>query len=73
MMQAVPLSGHPAILKAERLVGSERKLAIALHMSRSHLYAMRLGKWPVPAEIAIKIEEVTNKKVRRKELRPDLW
>lgn len=74
MMQPLPpLTGHPAILKAIKLIGSENRLAAALGTSRGSVYNIRTGRRRASAAMAIRLEAVTNRKVRRHDVRPDLW
>ena len=68
MASLPPLTGNPAILRAIRLIGSEQRLAAALGIGRSTLYRYRLGKHEMPYRIALRFEEVTQKRVRRASL-----
>lgn len=68
-----PVEGHPAIVKAIKIVGSERRLAKLTGWSRTMLYLIRIGERKLTAERALVISQVTGNKVRKHELRPDLW
>jgi DNA-binding transcriptional regulator YdaS (Cro superfamily) len=59
----------PALARAAKEVGGVTKLASLLGIKRPAIYQWKR----VPAERAVKIEEVTGGKVTRQELRPDLY
>jgi DNA-binding transcriptional regulator YdaS (Cro superfamily) len=60
-----------ALDKAAELLGGQSELALALDVT-----SMAISQWKkrgVPAERAVQIEQVTKKKVKRSDLRPDLF
>ena len=64
---------NPGILKYITWAGSVRRAAALLGMSRGHLQLVRDGKQRCTPERALEIERVTGRKVKRTELRPDVW
>jgi DNA-binding transcriptional regulator YdaS (Cro superfamily) len=61
-----------AIQKVIKIVGSQNALAKRLGTSQQRVnYWVKTGK--VPAEVVISIEKATEGKVRKHELRPDLY
>lgn len=64
---------HPGIVKAIRIVGSERRLARELGVARGYLWRMRKRVSPVPLKYISELIRLTNNKVRKHDLRPDLW
>ena len=60
---------HKALQSVVDFFGSQASLARELGVKRSTVH----GRNKIPPEAAIKIEKLTNSKVNRKELRPDLF
>ena len=66
-------SEHKGILKAIKVAGSERKLAKALGVERAFIYRLKKGLCDVPVKRVADFIRVTDGKVRKHDLRPDLW
>lgn len=62
-----------AIKAAADFVGSQAALARALGVQRTTVNAWIMGRNRIPAEKAVQIEQITNKVVTKKDLRPDLF
>ncbi|WP_060537008.1 transcriptional regulator [Kingella kingae] len=62
-----------AIKAAAAFVGSQAALARELGVQKATVNAWVKGRNRVPAEKAVQIEQLTNKTVTRKDLRPDLF
>lgn len=62
-----------AFAEAVRLHHTQAGLAAALGISQQHVSRMFTGAYVVDAVIAVKIEQLTKGKIKRHELRPDLW
>lgn len=62
-----------ALRMAVSLIGSQASLAKQLGVQRSTVNSWIHGRNKIPPEAAIKIEKLTNSKVKKKELRPDLF
>ncbi|WP_373700718.1 transcriptional regulator [Neisseria dentiae] len=62
-----------ALQAAVNLVGSQASLARKLGVQRSTVNSWIHGRNKIPPEAAIKIEKITDSKVTKKELRPDLF
>ena len=60
-----------ALRMAVSLIGSQASLARQLGVQRSTVNSWIHGRNKIPPEAAIKIEKLTNSKVKKKELRPD--
>lgn len=61
-----------ALERAIRLLGSQEAFAQALEVKSPSVSEWRKRR-RVPAERCIPIERITDRQVRREELRPDLW
>lgn len=65
--------------KAVKIVGSETELAALLSQKlgrkirQSHVQNWLKHSKKMPSELCIPIEEITQKKVMRWQIRPDLW
>lgn len=59
--------------KASELCGSEAELARRINVKAPTIQGWKNGERPVPAKKAVLIEQITNKKVSRKHLRPGDW
>ncbi len=64
---------HPQIQEAIRLVGSQAALARHCDCAQQTISKMLLRQISIAPILAKKIDEVTNGKVPRWQLRPDLW
>jgi DNA-binding transcriptional regulator YdaS (Cro superfamily) len=53
--------------------GSKKEFARELGITKTWLYLIMSGQRLPSAILCIKIEELTKKKVKRKELRPDIF
>lgn len=62
-----------AMKLAADIIGSQAALARVLGVQRSTVNSWIWGRNKIPAEIAVKIENLTNAQISRKELRPDLF
>ena len=62
-----------AIKAAAAFVGSQAALARELGVQKATVNAWVKGRNREPAEKAVQIEQLTNKTVTRKDLRPDLF
>lgn len=62
-----------ALQTAVFLIGSQASLARQLGVQRSTVNSWIHGRNRIPPEAAIKIEKLTNSKVKKSELRPDLF
>jgi DNA-binding transcriptional regulator YdaS (Cro superfamily) len=62
-----------AIAKAVEVMGNQSKLADALGVTPGFVSQWLNGVRPVPAVRCKDIEKVTNGKVKREELRPDVF
>ncbi len=60
------------IKRAIRHAGGQAALARLLGVKQGHVWLWNDRGW-IPAEFAIEIERVTDKKVTRSQLRPDLY
>jgi DNA-binding transcriptional regulator YdaS (Cro superfamily) len=63
---------HPIMVAAD-LFGTQRALADLLDIHPSMISQISAGRRKVPASICRKIEEATNGKVTRYDLRPDIF
>ena len=64
----------PALKRAVEHVGSQKALADKLGVTQSVVwYWLEKSRHGCPAEHVLKIEEVTDGKVSRHDLRPDIW
>ncbi len=61
------------IQRAISLAGSQSKLAEQLDISQQNVSRLMTRAKRVPAELAVAIEKVTEGKVSRSDLRPDLF
>lgn len=59
--------------EAERILGSQAKLAKAVGESSSFVYQMVTGRKPVPDRICVRVEKATGGVVNRKRFRPKTW
>ena len=64
---------HKALQSVVDFFGSQASLARELGVKRSTVNSWVHGRNKIPPEAAIKIEKLTNSKVNRKGLRPDLF
>lgn len=64
---------HKTLQLAVDLFGSQASLARQLGVKRSTVNSWIHGRNKIPPEAAIKIEKLTNCKIKRNELRPDLF
>jgi DNA-binding transcriptional regulator YdaS (Cro superfamily) len=62
-----------ALTAAGRLFGTPKDLARAIGISQQHMSRLVLGKRPITAEIALRIQQATHGAVTADQLRPDLW
>lgn len=61
------------IQRAITLAGSQSKLAEQLDISQQNVSRLMTRATRVPAELAVAIEKVTEGRVRKSDLRPDLF
>lgn len=61
------------VARAIEIVGGVSALARKVGCSRQAVYNWKSGALQVPAELALKIEEATLGRVKRQDLRPDLY
>jgi len=61
------------IERAISIIGGQKELAIECGVKQPTISRYLSGKLRVPAEKAVLIEVITNKKVERWVVRPDLW
>jgi len=66
-------SVNVGIERAISILGSQKELAIRCGVKQPTISRYLYGKLKIPAETAVCIETITNKKVDRWVLRPDLW
>ena len=68
-----PHRTHPIIAKAVGHFGSQGRLAKAIGSSQSAVSRMLLLEIPVPAEVAMAIDQASGGAIPRWKIRPDLW
>jgi len=61
------------IEQAISITGSKSKLCRAIDMSPPFLTQILKGERPLPARYALAIEQATDGKVRKEQLRPDIY
>lgn len=64
---------NTALVRAIEVFGSQNKLAKALNVSSAALYYWKWVSGITPAEYCIAIEALTAGKVKRSDLRPDIY
>lgn len=64
---------HKALRDAIKIIGSQGKLAKLLGIKRQSITAFISGKANLPIVRAIQIEELTYGKVKKSQLRPDVF
>lgn len=63
---------HPIDLAAD-VLGSQQALAGALGVTKAAVWQWKLNKRHVPVVHCVRIEQITNSAVTRKDLRPTDW
>lgn len=63
----------PAVARACEIVGSQSELGRQIGVGQSAVNYWLWSRKPVPAKRAVQIEVATGGKVRREEIRPDLF
>lgn len=62
-----------ALWAAKKLLGSQQALATVVGVTQPAVHGVLKKSRPVPAEWCLPIEEATDGKITRHQLRPDLW
>lgn len=63
---------HPIDIAAD-VVGSQQALAGELGVTKAAVWQWKLNRRQVPVVHCVRIEQLTNKAVTRRDLRPDDW
>jgi DNA-binding transcriptional regulator YdaS (Cro superfamily) len=56
-----------------KLYSTEREFCEVIGISRTFLYQIKKGQRPIPPTLATRIEEVTRGRIKRIDLRPDIF